>query len=328
MKFVNPKNDVAFKKIFGSEDKTEVLIGFLNAVLDLQEDKTIQSIRLRNPYQTPKLALQKQSILDIYATDNRGFTFIVEMQVANVASAAKRFTYYAAKEYAGQINSGEDYPKLTPVIFVGIFDFELFANSKDSVAANDPNTNGKAGAMLDGHQEEVQVDLTQVASRAKRKHEYLSCHKLLDEETYQQQLEDLSFYFIELPKFAKEEDDLIHILDKWIYFIQHAEDLDVVPPHVQEPALQTAYELANQFSWNKEDLDQYEYRGIKIQDERGALTFAAAKGIEQGLTIGRAEGTQATKREIAKNLLLSGIPIEQIIQATGLTAEQIQQLVQ
>lgn len=38
MKFVNPRNDVAFKKIFGNEEHKEILIAFLNAVLDLTEE--------------------------------------------------------------------------------------------------------------------------------------------------------------------------------------------------------------------------------------------------------------------------------------------------
>lgn len=332
MKFVNPKNDVAFKKIFGSEDKPSVLIAFLNAVLDLQGDEVIKTVRLRNPYQTPKIALQKQSILDIYATDNRGFTFIVEMQVANVASAIKRFTYYVAKEYASQIGSGEDYPKLTPVIFVGIFDFELFTEANDETSSDDKRTTDKdrAGAQ-NGGPKRTEADSTKVASSKKKKHDYLSCHKLLDEETYQQQMKDLAFYFIELPKFTKQEDELSHILDKWVYFIQHAEDLTVVPTHVQEPALRTAYELANQFSWDQEDLAQYEYRGIKIQDERGAITLAEARGREEGreegLAIGRTAGEEAAKLEVAQNLLLLGLSIEQIMQSTGLPAAKIQQLI-
>ncbi|MEM7132172.1 MAG: Rpn family recombination-promoting nuclease/putative transposase [Chloroflexota bacterium] len=325
MKFVNPKNDVAFKKIFGSEDKSEVLIGFLNAVLDLHGDQAIQTIRMRNPYQTPKIALLKQSILDIYATDNRGFTFIVEMQVANIASAFKRFTYYVTKEYSSQIQSGEDYPKLTPVIFVGIFDFVLFAEVDNSMLANGtaisdtisadeiPQT-AKYATTPGNIPGTNQADGMTADYKAERKHTYLSCHKLLDEETHQHQLKDLSFYFIELPKFTKQEDELNHILDKWVYFIRYADDLDVVPTHVEEPALQTAYELANQFSWKKEDLDQYEYRGIKIQDERGALTLAKEEGREEG------------RIEIAKNMLSLGLSIKQITESTGLSAEEIQRI--
>ncbi len=65
MKFVNPKNDVAFKKIFGSADKTNILISFLNAVLCLTGYKEIHTVELLNPYQTPKLASLKNTILDI-----------------------------------------------------------------------------------------------------------------------------------------------------------------------------------------------------------------------------------------------------------------------
>jgi len=306
VKFVNPKNDVAFQKIFGSEDRTEVLIGFLNAVLDLHGDDAIETIQIRNPYQTPKLLFQKQSILDIYATDHKGFTFIVEMQVANVAGIAKRFTYYVAKEYAGQIRSGEEYPELSPVIFIGVLDFVLFEDESEQ-DQKDEDENGLEC-------EEIDVD-----SEVERKHEYLSCHKILDVESHENHLRDMAFYFIELPKFTKsaDEDELTHVLDKWIYFIRHAEDLDVIPEHVSEPDLQTAYKMADQFGWEKEDLDQYEYRGIKIQDERGALILAEEKGREEGM--------ESAALKIARNMLSIGIPIEQIIQATGLSAGQIEQ---
>ncbi len=303
MQFVNPKNDVAFKKIFGSEDKTEVLIGFLNAVLDLQGDEAIQTIRPRNPYQSLKLALEKQTILDIYATDNRGFTFIVEMQMANVTSIIKRFAYYVAREYSTQIERGQDYPSLRPVIFVGVLDFTLFKQ---------PNIDQAHAIQEDNLEGETK----------QKKHAYLSGHKILDEETYKQEIGDFSWYFIELPKFTKKENELDHILDKWVYFIKHAEDLDVIPTHVQEYELQTAYELANRFGWAREELELYEHRGIKIQDELGALELAEEVGLEKGLKQGLEQG----KLEVAQNLLNLGLSIDQIRQATDLSAESMRQL--
>ena len=54
MNFVNPKNDIAFKKIFGNEKKKEILISFLNAVLDLKSAFEIQTIDILNPYQILK----------------------------------------------------------------------------------------------------------------------------------------------------------------------------------------------------------------------------------------------------------------------------------
>ncbi|MEM7133491.1 MAG: Rpn family recombination-promoting nuclease/putative transposase [Chloroflexota bacterium] len=347
MKFVNPKNDVAFKKIFGSEDKSEVLISFLNAVLDLQGPDAIQSIQFRNPYRTPKLAFLKQTILDLYATDHRGFTFIVEMQVSNVAGAIKRFQYYVAKEYAGQIEIGEDYPILRPVIFIGIFDYILFSDDSDE----ESNTSNHLETIPEeelrtAQSETVNIETGDICTGAKpkiiRKHDYLSCHKFLDTETHAHHLKDTVFYFIELPKFTKTEDELTQILDKWIYFISNAPDLDIIPSHVQEPELRTAYTLANQFGWEKEDLEQYEYRGIRMQDERGAIQLAQDQGIEEGIDIGRQEGIDIGRQEgidigrqegeeaamlkVARNLLSTGMAIEQIIETTGLSAEQIQQL--
>ena len=46
MKFVDPKNDLAFKKIFGNENKKEILISFLNAVLDFKEEKKIVDVTI------------------------------------------------------------------------------------------------------------------------------------------------------------------------------------------------------------------------------------------------------------------------------------------
>ena len=100
MRFVDPKNDVAFKKIFGDEQHKEVLISFLNAVLDLKGNHEIVDIQILNPYQAPRLEYLKYTLLDIHALDKRGITFVVEMQVEEIEGYRKRFQYYAAKGYA------------------------------------------------------------------------------------------------------------------------------------------------------------------------------------------------------------------------------------
>ena len=123
MKFVDIKNDIAFRKIFGNEKKKEILISFLNAVLHLEGDKRIKAITIANPFQLPILPNMKTSIIDVKATDFRGNTFIIEMQVADIIGMDKRLLYYTSKEYSQQIVSGEKYTELNPVIFIGIFDF-------------------------------------------------------------------------------------------------------------------------------------------------------------------------------------------------------------
>jgi predicted transposase/invertase (TIGR01784 family) len=127
MKFVDVKNDVAFRKIFGNEKKKVILISFLNAVLGLEGQNRVRDVTLLNPFQLPRIAGEKSSIIDVKAIDEKGATFIVEMQMAEPAGFDKRVLYYTSKDYAGQINIGEEYPKLRPVYFIGVLEFNYFS---------------------------------------------------------------------------------------------------------------------------------------------------------------------------------------------------------
>ena len=125
MQFVDIKNDIAFRKIFGDENKKIILISFLNAVLRLEGSNRIQLITIENHYQLPILPNMKASIIDVKARDFKGNTFIIEMQVADIIGMDKRLLYYTSKEYSQQIISGDKYTELNPVIFIGIFDFKF-----------------------------------------------------------------------------------------------------------------------------------------------------------------------------------------------------------
>lgn len=127
MKFVDVKNAIAFRKIFGNENKKVILISFLNAVLGLDGQNRVKEVTLLNPFQLPRIAGEKSSIIDVRATNEKGSTFIVEMQVAEPAGFDKRVLYYTSKDYAAQINSGEDYPLLRPVYFIGVLNFNYFS---------------------------------------------------------------------------------------------------------------------------------------------------------------------------------------------------------
>ena len=130
MDFADIKNDIAFHKIFGNEQKTAPLISFLNAALQLQGDERVVSVSLANPYQFPRIAGEKATILDVKATDQSGRKFVVEMQVADKKGFDKRVQYYIARDYSMQINTGDDYPMLNPAYFIGILDFPFGAGDK------------------------------------------------------------------------------------------------------------------------------------------------------------------------------------------------------
>lgn len=130
MQFVDIKNDIAFRKIFGNENKKIILISFLNAVMKLKDKDAIVDVEILNPYQLPIIKNLKASIIDVKARDKKGRTYIIEMQVAEPDGLDKRLLYYASKEYSQQIESGEFYTKLKPVIFIGIFDFKFTEGGK------------------------------------------------------------------------------------------------------------------------------------------------------------------------------------------------------
>ena len=95
MQFADIKNDIAFRKIFGNEQKTAPLISFLNASLELEGEHQVVSVSIANPYQFPRIAGEKATIVDVWATDQSGRKFVVEMQVADKTGFDKRVQYYS-----------------------------------------------------------------------------------------------------------------------------------------------------------------------------------------------------------------------------------------
>jgi predicted transposase/invertase (TIGR01784 family) len=128
MRFVDIKNDVAFRRIFGNKKKTICLISFLNAVLGFEGSNRVVKVTLIDPFLLPRIRGEKASIIDVRATDMRGRQFIVEMQVADKKGFGKRVQYYVAKDYSLQLLAGEDYQLLNPTYFIGILNFSFGSN--------------------------------------------------------------------------------------------------------------------------------------------------------------------------------------------------------
>jgi predicted transposase/invertase (TIGR01784 family) len=285
MKFADPRNDVAFKKIFGDENKKENLISFLNNLLDFAgTEKEIVDITIKNPYQVPKLEGLKETILNIKAVDKRHIHYIIEMQVFHTSAFEKRVLYYVSKAYYQQLDKGEDYPRLNQVIFLGFLDFALFKEN--------PN--------------------------------YTTRHLILEEKTNEHYFKDFELNFVELPKFQKKLEELEDIKDKWIYFVKNAGNMTMIPKKLEEPQeLREAFEVANQMSWTKEELDAYDVKGIYIQDERGRVAYA----LEEGEKIGFEKGMKQKAVQAAIELLKNGVSIDIIVKSSGLTKEEIKKLI-
>jgi predicted transposase/invertase (TIGR01784 family) len=293
-KFLDPKNDVAFRRIFGSEKNQDILIHFINDVLELKGSDRIKEVTFLPTIQIPEIAAKKQSIVDVLCKDENGVQIIIEMQVSPQEGFEKRAQYYAAKAYSRQLNKGNKegarYSDLKAVIFIAISDNIIF---KDKIF-------------------------------------YKSDHIILDKESYAHDLKDFSFTFIELPKFKITNIDLLtNIVEKWCFFFKNADstsEVDLRKLIGSDLVIERAYEELNQFNWTEEELLTYEQETKRIMDNQAAEDYMLKQAKSEGVAEGKAEGMVEEKIKIAKSLLLQNIDINTISTATGLSAQQISEL--
>ncbi len=290
MRFINPKTDLAFKKIFGSDTSREILADFLDSLL-YGHRGVIAELEIINPWLAPKIRGVKDTYLDVRARLKDGRQVIIEMQVLNVEGFEKRILYNAAKAYSVQLPSGGDYTDLSPVIALTLTDFVMFP----------------------GHEPYL--------SRFTLKEKDF----LLD---YPQ--DDLELVFVELPKFDKPLSELESQSERWLYFIRHAKDLTAIPAEFQGDApLRHAFDLANAAQLSPEEEEDLEKREIFIHDQRNAIIKATKQGIEQGIKLGIElgidQGALAEKTAIARKLL-DVLDDATIAAKTGLAAVDVARL--
>lgn len=291
--FINPKTDFAFKKIFGSPQSHDILISFLNAML-YEGELTIKSLTIIDPYQAPRIEGIKDSYLDVKATLADDQVVIIEMQVLNVLGFKKRVLYNAAKAFSVQLEVGDDYTLLNPVIALTITDFTMFEHSD------------------------------KVVSR----------YRLKEKDDLTDYSDDIELVFAELPKFNKSIDELVTLNDKWLYFLKQANRLESVPPSLdKEPAIHSAFEVARQSRLTRDEMEILDKQSMFIHDSRNAVLLGVQQGREKGRQEGRQEGKQEGRQEgekmaslkIARSLL-GKLSISEIAQITGLSIQEIEAL--
>ncbi|MBX9742489.1 MAG: Rpn family recombination-promoting nuclease/putative transposase [Chthoniobacterales bacterium] len=119
-RYLDPKSDFVFKKIFGQHPR--LLQDFLNAILPLPPDCVIESLTYLPSENVPELASFKNSIVDVRCLDNHQRHFIVEMQLQWTSDFMKRMLFNTAATYTRQLKRGEEYEQLSPVYGVALLD--------------------------------------------------------------------------------------------------------------------------------------------------------------------------------------------------------------
>ena len=113
MRYLNPKADLTFKRVFG--EHPDLVMSFLNALLPLQREEYITDIEYLPSEMVPDNPLRTNSIVDVRCKDNKGRHFIVEMQMIWSPEFKQRVLFNASKAYVRQMGSGEKYDLLQPV---------------------------------------------------------------------------------------------------------------------------------------------------------------------------------------------------------------------
>ena len=128
-RYLDPKTDIVFKKIFG--EHPHLLKSFLNAVLPLPEDHLIVSLEYLPSEQVPVIPAFKYTVVDVRCTDQQGRTFIVEMQIQWTTGFMQRMLFNASKAYVRQLQKGEQFHLLKPVYGLGLINTTFDLNEED-----------------------------------------------------------------------------------------------------------------------------------------------------------------------------------------------------
>ena len=132
----------------------------------------------------------------------------------------------------------------------------------------------------------------------------------------------LRFIYLSLPFFDKSEEECETGLEKWIYVLKYMEVLERLPFTAQKKIFDHLAKLADVRCLSSEEQEKYDESIKAVDDYYSGLYGSYIEGEEKGI----AKGELSKSLTIARNLLAMGMSWSQIMQATGLTEEQLKQL--
>ena len=305
-KYLDPKADLTFKKIFG--EHKELIISLLNALLPLEEDEKIIEVDYLPSEIVPDDPLHKDSIVDVRCTDQDKRQFVVEMQMIWSPDYNQRVLFNACKAYVRQLPRAGEYKKLKPVYSLNLLNDTLEPDMADYYHHY----------QLEHHQYKGKI------------------------------IHGLQIVFVELPKFKPQtfSEKKMHIL--WLRFLTEInEDTRVVPQELLEnPEVKAALDmveesaltpderarydgfqdwLRRQKSWEvyeAEMKEKYEAEIKKKAEERLVKMQEQLGQTQEQLDEAKAKFIETARKLKAMNVMTT----EQIAEATGLTAEEIEGL--
>lgn len=249
---LDPKNDVVFQKIFGSPENEDILISFLNALLEETEKEKIKHIEYVDTKLSDIEAVDdKIGILDVRVITEKGIHINVEIQLINRYNMVKRTLFYWSRLYSSQIKKGENYKNLNKTITINILNFNYIESKK-----------------------------------------YHTTYHLYEDDDKIMLSDILEIHFVELPKFLYEQPELNNSLTKWLAFLTKPEKEVMEVALMGEPAIRKAITVLDMLSRDPETVRLAELRMKKILDEKSMIEGAKEEGKTEGKIEGKIEGKE------------------------------------
>ncbi|PGB56962.1 Rpn family recombination-promoting nuclease/putative transposase [Bacillus anthracis] len=303
---VNLRIDFAFKQLFGTNGSEDILIAFLNAMLQESLESPIASLQLEDPHLHREHANDKLSILDISATLGTGTKVNVEIQLNNNHDMMKRSLYYWGKLYTSQLQKGMPYSALRKTITINLLNFIMFLDHKEFHTK---------GTLWNTQQQKLLSD-------------------------------DIEIHIVEIPKLTEQwhEEKVNPWKDpfaRWLLLLSANEDehltklLEDIAMN-QDPILQKAINKWERMSQDSSFRQAYDAREKVLMDEAAKFAHAETegmkrgmeKGLEKGIEQGRKEGVQQGKIQMIKSMYDLGIPLETIAKASELSVHDVERILE
>ena len=298
-KYLDPKADLTFKKVFG--EHKELLISFLNALLLLPEGKEIVTLEYLPSEMVPVNHDKKDTIVDVRCKDKDGRQFLVEMQMYWTNAFKQRALLNTCKAYSLPADRGEKYSELKPVYTLSLVNDIAFPELPDDFYHCYMMTHSKYKEYTIDDIEMIFVELPKFKPNT-----------VLDKKMAVLWLRFLT----EINEHTKEVDKELLSDDN----VAKAVSL------VEESAYSDAELWAIDRYWDSVSRERTALSEKYLKGEAKGREEGRAEGLAEGEKKGREEGRKEQAYEIARNLMAIHLPIESIVKVTGLSEDEIASL--
>ena len=149
---------------------------------------------------------------------------------------------------------------------------------------------------------------------------------MCDTATHKVFYDKLEFIYVEIAKFDKKLDELQTLYEKWLYALKNLYKLSQRPKELCDKVFDRLFEEAEIAKFSPLEMREYEASKKAYRDIKNSVDTAKRQGIAEGMEKGMKQGMEQRSLEIARKMLAKGMDAASVMEITGLSAEQMQQL--